>query len=388
MMQAAQARGLSVVTFDNRAQNPGHLMAEHSAELDVCNTKDAIAFVSGYDIVAATAPCSDVSLQTLAVMCERFKLRGPSIQLVDAMIHKSQFRALQARLGLPAPRSMSVDCDESFHSLQARIIDMDRILIKPDLSSGSKGISLIRAIEFAAEHLEAARAVSLTGRVVIEEEVEGRHGTFEGFLFDGEPGAALITERLRNSDGVGTVGHVVPSGFTPEEERAICKSIVSLFGHFGYENGPVDADFVIHDNVPVLIEATPRLGGNSLSKLFRAATGHRQEDVYLDWLLDSEKAQTLTVPLRSSATLILHGQHSGILHYDRRALAEFKPQWLLEAALDHLPDTPVQTFRKGSDRFGELTITCIDRSDALDKLAQFEEAISLSVHQGNNRDAR
>ncbi|MEL7213750.1 MAG: ATP-grasp domain-containing protein [Pseudomonadota bacterium] len=378
LFQAAQARGLEVITFDREPKNPGHKVAEYAAVIDVRDAEQVVTYLSDFSFHAIAVPCSDISLQTLALIGERFGLKAPSAQLVEQFTNKIAFRRLQSDHGLHCPPHLEVDVadpdlDQVFND------DTDRLVVKPNQSSGSKGISIIGRHSPLAGPVAYAKANSLDGRVLVEACVDGAHGTFEGFLVDGKIGPHIVTKRIRHTDGIGTVGHVVPSDFPKTDLDSLHSSLVTLFSLFDYRSGPVDADFILNDKGLTIVEASPRLGGNALSRLFEVATCEASEDLYLDWLFDRDLPAQNTIEIRPSAALLLTSPVPGKLRFNDAKMKSFVADWLIHIELDYADGDDVRAFKDGRDRIGELILLCDDHADGLRKRDWLLEHIEYEI---------
>ena len=82
-----------------------------------------------------------------------------------------------------------------------------------------------------------------------------------------------MTDRLtRPPPHTATAGHLVPAGSRTDTWARLIGLLERVWGRLGVTDGPFDCDFVVAlDGTISLIELSPRLGGNSLSTLIRAA---------------------------------------------------------------------------------------------------------------------
>ena len=280
LFRAAQDLNYRIATFDYAADNPGHQMADVSQIIDVRDLDTALAFARAQNISAVCSACSDVSLAALAHISHGLGFAGPSPEMIETLTSKINFRRWQAQFG-NAPIAF-VDLSTPHLSGAARAALPARVVIKPDIASGSKGIYICDRDEVSDALLETSSRESLNGCIVIEQCVTGEHYTFEGFLHEGAFVFQMCTARLRNpKDQVGTVGHIFPSGLSASVQDQLMLELRAIFAHFGYQNGPVDCDFVVSGDQVSILEVTPRLGGNAISKLASASFGISLPDYYL-----------------------------------------------------------------------------------------------------------
>src|SRR5205814_6491021 len=85
-------------------------------------------------------------------------------------------------------------------------------ILKPDRSSGSKGIFTIRSSEQLAARLPETLAFSPTGTAVLEEFIDGHQGTCEGIVRNNRIARAFFLDRqTAPRPYVATHGHHVPT---------------------------------------------------------------------------------------------------------------------------------------------------------------------------------
>jgi len=80
----------------------------------------------------------------------------------------------------------------------------------------------------------------------------------------------------------------------------------------GFDWGYFMVDYILHDGTPILIEMTPRPGGDSIPELVGAATGVDTLALYLDFVQgDSKEPKELSIPAESFASLNFFAPREG-----------------------------------------------------------------------------
>lgn len=108
-----------------------------------------------------------------------------------------------------------------------------------------------------------------------------------------------------------TVPPVYPLNFSKENLE---KTLVSAACKLGYDWGYFMADFIIRDDRSIIIELTPRPGGDSLPDLIMAASGEDTLKTYLELITGQYKdLNTITPPFKPCATINFFAPREGII---------------------------------------------------------------------------
>jgi biotin carboxylase len=270
-IRIASEMGWHVTTLDNLADSPGHRLSharEHCSTTDIQGVL-AIARRLGVNGIATFA--SDVATPTVAHVAGVLGLRGAQPASVSRLSQKSELRRVQQEIGIPAPGFIVAT---SRDELIARLSSLrGKVVFKPEDASGSKGISSAdiddrAACESAFSH---AIASSRCGRICVEEHLEGEHLSADGYIDCGRVVQMLCTEKQRT--GFMIDGHVVPSRIAAADEDLIREQVHAIATHVGLQTCFFDLDAVVTPKGPVIIEISPRLGGNGIPMLFARAAG-------------------------------------------------------------------------------------------------------------------
>src|SRR4051794_18161186 len=260
----ARERGLKVVVADNTAANPGHRAADASYVVDTTDVDGIEAVARTERVAGIVAPCTDVAVPTAAVVAQRLGLPGLPPEVAAVTTSKLAFRRWQREAGLASPETVEM------RNGDAPPLD-GRWIVKPDRSSGSKGIRIVADDAALAAARESARAYG--GGVLAERVVDGHHITIEGVVRGGRLEWAVILDRQTAAEPwVATTGHRLPTTLPDAAADAALGVLRETAAALALPDGPLDADLVVGDE-PIVLELSPRLGGNSITALLRLATG-------------------------------------------------------------------------------------------------------------------
>jgi hypothetical protein len=216
--------------------------------------------------------CTDRSYEScVAINRGRF----PCIDTPEAnkaINHKSEFRRVAKRLGLPIPEVQ--DIERSSLRLPA--------IIKPVDAFSGKGITVIRENdpEKITAAIEMARAVSPSGEFLVEDFVEGQLHSHSAFIQDGR----VIHDFLVREDGTANAFVVDTSRVlqhAPDELFIPLRECVEkLAKELQLPDGLVHTQFISNGSNVWLIELTRRCPGDLYSQLIELSTGFPYAQAY------------------------------------------------------------------------------------------------------------
>lgn len=375
-IKTAKELGYIVITTDNESSNPGHALADISYQIDTKDVDAVRQMAIREKISGVIAPGTDIAVFTAACVAEDLGLAGPPPPAVRVLTQKLAFRDfLQAR-GMDCPRVIKISRNEH---VDESLFDKSRWLLKPNCSSGSKGIFIVNNQKEIKELIASSRSYSLDGEAFLEEFLEGSQHTCEGVLEGGRVVISLITDRdTANPPYTTTVCHRVPSRLSEQHHVQALDRIESVMASLGVNSGPFDCDFVLTQGRVILIELTPRLGGNSLSKLFKEALDFDLVAYAVTTACGDCYPVSEVVNTKSTAIKILGVEREGGLIWNKVG-AEFlsQQQWVSNLVFDVPSETQVSAFTNGRNRVGEVLIKGDNRDDLDAKLIEFTKRLDL-----------
>lgn len=259
--------GFRTVCVDIRPSAPAVEFADEYLRISV-RAPELIAAALGNreDIVGVLCPASDVGLPAQAWLTRHWNLPNELSQAaVQASVDKAVFRETCDRLSLPSYRTVIA------RSL-ADLIDQARplsypVLVKPVDSSGSRGVLLCTGPEELKTAITKAITYSPSGRLVVEEFVDGEPLTIEGLVVDGHVVFHAITKRtLTPPPYFVTSSHLLPVELPPSTMADLIWMLDLVCAEIGYGSGPLTLDATLgRDGRIYLLEMSARMGGNGLA---------------------------------------------------------------------------------------------------------------------------
>ena len=375
-IRTAKRLGYRVITTDNVPLNPGHALADRAYQVDTTDHEAVLRIAEIERIHGVIAACTDVAVPTAAYIAEKLGLPGPSYRSALALCDKAVFRKLLAEYKFPSPRAVILNADTS---IPEDLFEAGCWILKPDRSSGSKGIYIIQGPEQLAARLPETLAFSPTGTAVLEEFIDGHQGTCEGIVRNNRIVRAFFLDRqTAPRPYVATHGHHVPTLLSQRFQIRVSTLLERLFEVVNVRDGPFDCDFVATTAEVFLLEVTPRVGGNSISSLLRKATGFD----LIEYAVRQACGETSTLPdsldLRPSAVVLLGVMEAGRLRYDMREVNRLRLEpWVESLDFEVGWGEPVWPFINGRHRIGEAFVWAHDRAALDARVTELKERLQL-----------
>lgn len=271
----ARELGYRTICVDVRPSAPGVEFADEFLQVSVRAPEQiAAALLDRGDIAGVICPASDVGLPAQAWLARHWDLPHPlPEQAVAASVDKSVFRALCDRLRLPSYSSVAgVPGPELVTA--ARQLRFPT-LVKPVDSSGSRGVVSCAGPGQLQRAFTESIAFSPSGRVLIEEHLDGTHFTVEVLIVDGLVAFHAVTERtITPPPFFVTSSHRLPAELPEDADEQLIGVLEAICAELEYRDGPLTLDAVLErDGRLYLIEMGARMGGNGLAEVIETCHG-------------------------------------------------------------------------------------------------------------------
>ena len=288
----------SIITLDNRPNNYGHSFSSRSIDHSITDSR-AVYFHAQSAKAHLSAYGSDIAMLTLTeiTIC-------PLTRSLRALCIKSEARPLLQKIW---PKYQPRIITHEMGLLDLEYLRSDKIVVKPNISSGSKGVSICQKDSLTQNILNMASAHSLDGKLVVEEYIpnDGNKYFCEGIMCNSRLYIAVGKSTSLDNSLIWD-GSIL---FTKSNCYSFCglkyarlieklsDSINELLRHLGLDSFaylPFNIDFFVKGKDIFIIEFAPRPGGNFLH-------------LYLEYLYDIDYAETFIQALGNNVDLPING---------------------------------------------------------------------------------
>ena len=231
---------------------------------------------------------SDLSVLPAARIATALGLPTIGEEAARACTDKVEMRRLWARAGVPVlPHGVATDVAGGVREALALGLP---VVVKPPDNAAQRGVQRVDAREQLEAAVAEALACSPSGRVLVEEHVEGPELAVTTFAAGGLTRAIQVTDRVTGPPpylGI-CLAHVHPSLVSGPELEAVERTVERAAAALGLREGPTYSQVRLRDGIPWVLETGARLGGGRDSELRALLSPQDPIEVHLRQLLGED----------------------------------------------------------------------------------------------------
>lgn len=202
---------------------------------------------------------------TASIVSNALGLPSPSIKSVAASQSKAVSKFIWQNDKVSTPPGYVLYRDKDYSQILAKI--EYPCVVKPDISFGGKGVSLVNHPENITTALELAFCTSRSDKCIIEKHIKGSLHDGNGFFSsDGKFHLLSISDRIYSNEISVEGGAMCPSILSAEQQIEYSYLFEKACRSLGIEYGPVKIDTIFDGKNFFVLEIAARLHGprNSL----------------------------------------------------------------------------------------------------------------------------
>lgn len=314
VVECARGLGLYVITCDYLPDNYAHHIADKYVNASILDRERILSEARQHHIDGIMSFATDPGVVTACYVANQLGLPCVgSVESTEILQNKLKYRTFLKENGFNVPEFAVCD----------HLSDYDEsikypVIVKPNMSAGSKGVAIVYGKENIERAFEIAKDTSLDNRVIIEEYIEPLYHPSDAdcFSVDGELVYVAFNNQLFDKN---SANPFTPAAFSWETDMPVwaqeeCKAelqrLISLL-HLGTSLYNVECR-VGKNGKLYLMEVSPRGGGNRLAEM--------QDKIYGSALIENAIRAAVGMPLgpfnkRKNDGLylevILHSNQSG-----------------------------------------------------------------------------
>lgn len=304
-IRAARALGCTVIAADG---NPSAVCAGEADEFVHIDLKDTARLIDyarylqkngGLDAVFTAATDFSAAVAAIAAACG---LRGHTLEAALNATDKVRMRECFRKAGVPSPAFIELTAADlaapadiigaqssaptdsfvaadnlpygdagvpSADTLEQRLGKLAGcfpLVVKPVDNMGARGCSLVKNLSELRKAAATALHYSRSGRVIVEEYIEGSEFSIEGLVFGGRLYITALADRhIFFPPYFIEMGHTIPSECTQD----IADEVISVFERgvhaLGLTDGAVKGDILVRNGKAFVGEIAARLSGGYMS---------------------------------------------------------------------------------------------------------------------------
>ncbi len=265
-IRLAKRNGWRVCVADADAQAPGLCFADEFLNVDL-KDEDSMARAAaelrhkhGLDGVFTAG--TDFSA-TVAWVARKLGLPGVDYQVALAATDKARMRARFQDCGVPCPRFVELaasDLQQLPKGMQLPVV------VKPVDNMGARGVCRVDLPRQLAGAIQAALHCSRSGRVVVEEYVEGPELSLDAIVHQGQASVCGVADRhICFPPYFVEMGHTMPSELGQDTVARVERVFKDGIHALGIRDGAAKGDIKLTPAGPQVLEIAARLSGGYMS---------------------------------------------------------------------------------------------------------------------------
>ncbi len=205
---------------------------------------------------------------SVAWITDHLGLPGHTFEAALNASDKLRMRACFKRDGVPCPRFFGID-----RGLSTRAVSLIQqeglsypLVVKPVDNMGGRGCMAVRTETDLAGAIESALSNSRSGRVIIEEFMDGKEFSIEALVFDGEVHLTGLADRhIFFPPFFIEMGHTIPADIDSDTEAALVEVFRQGIKSLGLTHGVAKGDLKYTSRGVMVGEIAGRLSGGYMS---------------------------------------------------------------------------------------------------------------------------
>lgn len=300
---AAKKRGLRVIGVDKNPQAVGLAHADVAENVDTRDVEGILRVARREQIGGVLTLCTDMPVIGVARVAAELQLPALSPAAAERATDKALMRVTLNSQGAPVPRFFVVQTvSEALEIVQALEFP---VIVKPTKSSGSRGVTTVRAIEHLAAAVARAQTQNSGMAVLIEEFIDGPEVSVESISVGKTHHIVAITDKRTTGEPHWVeVGHVQPCRLSHDVQEQIKAATVASLDALGIRDAAGHTEIKIGAHGPKIMEIGARLGGDYITtELTPRSTGVDMVEAIIDLALG--RTPTIT-PLKKQGAAICY----------------------------------------------------------------------------------
>jgi biotin carboxylase len=268
----AKKMGLVTIAIDGNPDAPGLKLADFPEVVSTNDSEGAIKIAKKYAIDGVLTIATDSGVVSTANVAQYLGFVGITPKTAEMATDKSLMKERLTEKGVPGPDFGVAYSIEDAQKIINRV--GFPVVIKPVDSAGSIGVKKVRNSTELEVAFEYAKSISHSGKVIIEELMEGPEVSVETLTFKGITNIVAITDKITSPPPYCVeMGHTIPSNLPEDMQKQIChvtkKGLQAL--RIDYSGG--HTEIKITEDGPKIIEIGARLGGWIAADMVPLSTG-------------------------------------------------------------------------------------------------------------------
>lgn len=263
-IQKAKEMGFNVTVVDMCSQAPGIEYADRFYEVSTNDISGILQVADEVKPDGVMTLATDMPMRSVAAVAEKYGLHSISPTVAIKATDKIEMiRCFEAH-NVAHPWFEVISSEQDLEELLKE--HSIPFIMKPNDSSGSRGVVLVKNIHDMKEAFEYSKSVSKSGLVLVEEYMQGPEVSVEAMTIHGETTILAVTDKLTTGAPYFVeMGHSQPSQLPEHTVEQIKNLATKAIQAIGIDNSPSHVEIIVTAEGPKLVELGARLGGDCIT---------------------------------------------------------------------------------------------------------------------------
>jgi biotin carboxylase len=264
LIRKAKAMGLLVINSNLYPDSPGFRYADVGLVADVRDKRKNLAFARQYQPDGVVTDQTDLSVPTVAYLCEELGLPGIGVTKAELFTNKYQMRQFVRQRGYPTPEYRLCQSPADAAALAAKF--GYPIVLKPPDNQGSRGVFVVSTDSEVPNRYADALRLSHDDHVLAEQFLSGPALTVEGFKVSNRHYSLAVSRKKGFSHNPMLASELIYSAAAEDIDfEALKQQHNALVEETDLRFGITHAEYIFARGRFVLVEIAARGGGSNIS---------------------------------------------------------------------------------------------------------------------------
>ena len=271
LITAAKSEGYYVIVIGNNENAPGNLLADEYCRIDYSD-KEAVCKIATEKMVEGiVSACNDRAYESKVYSMAKLRMAThDSMQVVNQLHNKNEFRNLEQLLGIPTPAYTEV---HSSNELNAMDNISYPILVKPINMDGGRSVAKCWGEDELRNTYCSFRIAHPNTGYVVEEFLEGTNHGFTTLIKNQKVIFFMADIEYHSYYDYAVSAVSVPSMLDKDTEHEMVRQIEVISSSLNLSDGLMHAQFILTERGPYILEICRRPPGDLYIEFVKYVTG-------------------------------------------------------------------------------------------------------------------